>query len=155
MVRGDGGQLYEAFRERDVAAIGWAQLAMDACKPGVTREALIALYHALEPQTKRGTIVSGASQVWRFVNTVQKGDWMITYSPANRVYAIGQVLSAAKFCSEWMEEGMPLVRKVEWQTRELSRDALSLRSKYSLGSALTVFEVPDDVANEILAILQN
>jgi|GEM_PF-4842559 len=57
MVRGEGGSLYDAFRERGVAAVGWNQLAAHA-KPGVGRKQLIALYQSAEPQAKQGTVVS-------------------------------------------------------------------------------------------------
>lgn len=67
MVRGEGGSLYDAFRDRGVAAVGWSQLAPHA-KPGVKRKQLIALFQSIEPQAKQGTVISGASQVWRFVN---------------------------------------------------------------------------------------
>ncbi|RMX10995.1 restriction endonuclease [Vandammella animalimorsus] len=153
MVRGDAGRLYDAFRERAVAGIGWCRIAIDA-KPGVTRKQLIALYQQAEPQAKRGTVVSGASQVWRFVNEIQKGDWMITYSPANRLYAIGKVMGDAQYHAEWADENMALARKVQWQAQELPRDNLSASSKNSLGSTLTVFEVPPEVAAELLATLQ-
>ena len=153
MVRGEGGRLYDAFRERGIAAIGWAQLAAHA-KPGVERKQLIALYQSLEPQTKRGTVVSGASQVWRFVNDIQDGDWVITYSPANRLYSIGKVAGSAEHYPEWMEEGMPLARKVQWQTQELQRDSLGASTKNSLGSTLTLFEVPAKAAAEVLAALK-
>jgi restriction system protein len=85
MVRGEGGSLYDAFRERGVAAIGWSQLAVHA-RPGIERKQLIALYKSAEPEAKQGTVVSGASQVWRFVNDIREGDWVVTYSPANRLY---------------------------------------------------------------------
>lgn len=51
MVRGEGGSLYEAFREQGVVAVGWTQLSAEA-KPGV--------------------------QVWRFVNEIQQDDWVIS-----------------------------------------------------------------------------
>jgi len=153
MVRGDGGSLYDAFRERGVAAVGWNQLAAHA-KPGVGRKQLIALYRSAEPLAKQGTVISGASQVWRFVNDIQEGDWVITYSPANRLYLIGNVTGAAVHHPEWVEQGMPLVRKVQWLAQELPRDNLGTRSKNSLGSTLTLFEVPSSVVAEVLAALK-
>ena len=45
MVRGDGGCMYEGFRERGVVAVSWPTLAAYA-KPGVAREDLIALYQS-------------------------------------------------------------------------------------------------------------
>lgn len=153
MVRGDGGTLYDAFRERGVAAIGWIHLAAHA-KRGVGRKQLIALHQAAEPQAKRGTAVSGASQVWRFVNEVEAGDWVITYSPSNRLYSIGQFVGSAKHHPEWAEQGLPLARKVQWETQELPRDSLSTGTKNSLGSTLTLFEVPAGAASEVLAALK-
>lgn len=61
MIRGDRGRLYDDFRERNLAAIGWAQLAAMA-KPGVSRAALIQAYKEVQPGIKDGTAVSGASR---------------------------------------------------------------------------------------------
>jgi restriction system protein len=153
MVRGEAGSLYESFREREVAAIGWSQLAVHA-KPGVGRKQLISLYQSAEPQIKQGTVISGASQVWRFVNEIQEGDWVVTYSPANRLYLVGKVKGPAQYRSEWSEQGMSLVREVQWQQQELPRDNLGTNTKNSLGSTLTLFEVPSSAAAEVIAALK-
>ncbi|KAI2693087.1 restriction endonuclease [Pseudomonas sp. TNT3] len=153
MVRGEAGSLYDSFREREVAAIGWSRLAAHA-KPGVGRKQLIALYQSVEPQMKQGTVISGASQVWRFVNEIQDGDWVVTYSPANRLYMVGNVKGAAEYHPEWAEQGMSLVRKVQWQQQELPRDNLGISTKNSLGSTLTLFKVPSSAAAEVIAALK-
>ena len=153
MVRGDGGSLYDVFRERGVAAIGWPQLAAHA-KPGIARKQLIVLYQSAQPHMKPGTVVAGASQVWRFVNDIQDGDWVITYSPANRLYSIGEVTGPAEHRPDWAEQGMPLARNVQWQTQELPRDSLGTSTKNRLGSTLTLFEVPSSAAAEVLATLK-
>lgn len=153
MVRSEGGSLYDAFRERSVVAIGWVPLAIHA-KPGVERKQLIALYQAAEPHTKPGTIISGASQVWRFVNEIQHDDWVITYSPANRLYLTGKVIGPVEHHPEWAEQSMPLARRVQWQLQELPRDHLSIGTKNSLGSTLTVFEVPPSAAADVLTALK-
>ncbi|SDT89121.1 restriction endonuclease [Halopseudomonas salegens] len=152
MVRGDAGSLYDSFRERKVVAIGWSQLAPHA-KPGLERKEIISLFRSLEPQMKKGTVISGASQVWRFVNEVKTDDWVVTYSPANRLYLIGKIMGPAEHHPEWAEQGMPLVRAVQWQERELSRDLLGVSTKNSLGSTLTLFEVPPLAATEIIQAL--
>ena len=131
MVRSEGGSLYDAFRERGVAAVGWSQLAAHA-KPGIGRKELIAIYQTSEPEAKQGTVVSAASQTYRFVNEIQLGDWIITYSPPNRLYSIGKVVGPAEHRPEWAEQGMGLVRKVSWQDQELPRDSLSTSTKNSL-----------------------
>lgn len=152
MVRGEGGSLYDAFREQGVVAIGWQQLAPHA-KIGVERQQLFALYQEAEPHAKHGTIVSGASQVWRFVNDMQSGDWVITYSPANRTYLVGRITGPSAYRPESAEQGMSLIRSVQWEAQELQRDRLSTAAKNSLGSTLTVFLVSPHATNEILATL--
>lgn len=148
MIRGDGGRLYDDFRERQVVGIGWAQLA-EYAKPNMTRDQLTQYYLQVEPLTKLGTARSGASQVWRFINEVQPEDWVITYSPANRTYLIGKILSDFQYHPEWIEEGMALARTVKWQ-KEIGRDTLTEESKNTLGSTLTVFQLPEFVIEELL-----
>lgn len=148
MIRGDGGRLYDDFRERQVVGIGWAQLA-EYAKPNMTRDQLTQYYLQVEPLTKLGTARSGASQVWRFINEVQPEDWVITYSPANRTYLIGKILSDFQYHPEWIEEGMALARTVKWQ-KEIGRDTLTEESKNTLGSTLTVFQLPEFAIEELL-----
>ena len=152
MVRGEGGSLYDAFRERNIAAIGWSLLAAHI-KPGMPRKELIEVYTSAEPPARQGTVISGASQVWRFVNEIKEGDWVTTYSPANRLYSIGKIVGSAEHHPEWAEQGMALTRKVQWQAQELERDSLSSSTKNSLGSTLTLFELPSRAAEEMLAAL--
>lgn len=148
MIRGDGGRLYDDFRERQVVGIGWAQLA-EYAKPNMTRDQLTQYYLQVEPLTKLGTARSGASQVWRFINEVQPEDWVITYSPANRTYLIGKILSDFQYHPEWIEEGMALARTVKWQ-KEIGRDTLTEESKNTLGSTLTVFQLHEFAIEELL-----
>lgn len=150
MVRGDAGALYDEFRDKGVAAVGWRQLAPHA-KPGVSRKQLADLYAQADPGLKQGTIVAGASQVWRFVNEVEIGDHVLTYSPDNRTYLVGTVTGPAEYMPDWADAGLVLARAVQWNGRELQRDALSLPTRNSLGSTLTVFKLPTTAAKEILA----
>lgn len=150
MVRAEGGTLYDLFRERNAVAIGWTELAAKA-KPGMTRQQLIELYRKADPLAKPGTAISGASQVWRFINEVAVGDWVVTYSPANRTYMIGKVKAASEYKPEWADDGMALARTITWKGNEVVRDALSQPTKNSLGSTLTVFLVPETATSELLA----
>lgn len=151
MIRGDAGRLYDEFRDKDVAAIGWAQIAAKA-KPGVSRQALTQAFQEAEPGIKEGTAISGASQVFRFVNEVKEQDAVVTYSPATRTYLVGEFKGEAKYDPERAEHGMALTRAVEWKTSEVDRDLLSVASKNSLGSTLTVFKVPEFARVELLTL---
>jgi len=142
MIRGESGRLYDDFRERGVVAIGWSQLAPLA-KPGMSRKEVTRLYQDIEPNIKPGTAISGASQVWRFINEIQPGDWVVTYSPANRTYLVGKITGDFKHNPDLADLGMSLTRPVQWIDQEVDRDSLTSASKNSLGSTLTVFVVPD------------
>lgn len=110
-----------------------------ACQAWHRAQAVNCLYQSAEPDAKTGTVVSDASPVWRFLNEIQDGDWVVTYSPANRLYSIGRVRGPAEYHPEWAKQGLSLTRTVQWQTQELQRDSLSTGSKNSLGSTLNVF----------------
>nr|WP_321870966.1 restriction endonuclease [Paraburkholderia tropica] len=149
MIRADGGDLYDDFRERSIAAIGWQQLAPHA-KVGMTRKELTVLYQKVDPAAKVKTAISGASQVWRFMNEIKVDDWVVTYSPANRTYLIGKVTGECQFRPELADFGMALVRPVAWKEKEVERDSLSDPTKNSLGSTLTIFVVADFAMHELL-----
>lgn len=151
MIRGESGRLYDDFRERGVVAIGWSQLAPLA-KPGMSRKEVTRLYQDIEPNIKPGTAISGASQVWRFINEIQPGDWVVTYSPANRTYLVGKITGDFKHNPDLADLGMSLTRPVQWIDQEVDRDSLTSASKNSLGSTLTVFVVPDFALQELKAM---
>lgn len=151
MVRGEGGQRYDDFRDRNVVAIGFGQLSA-MVKPGMSRKQLITACARAMPAVKRGALIAQASQVWRFVNEIAVGDNVVTYSPSNRTYLLGTVDGEACYHDAWVAEGQPLARSVKWAEEEIQRDSLSGPSKNSLGSTLTVFLVPDAVAADILAV---
>ena len=46
-------------------------------------ELMIELNKRIDPQAKPGSVIAGASQVWRFINEIEVGDWVVTYSPRN------------------------------------------------------------------------
>lgn len=153
MVRGESGRLYDDFRDQAVVAIGWSQFA-ERVRARMTRKELTALYKKAEPSIKNGTAISGASQVWRFVNELQIGDRVVTYSPGNRTYMVGSIVGDCLYKPETAAKGMALVRAVEWSPGDIDRDALGIGSKNSLGSTLTLFQVPEFAAQDLLSALE-
>jgi len=152
MIRGESGRLYDVFREKSVAAIGWPEIAGDV-KPGMTRKEIATLYLTKEPKLKRGSAISGAGQIWRFINEIKVGDRVVSYSPGNRTYLVGTVKGPAVYQEDTALQGLALVRAVTWDSTEVDRDRLSKPAKNSLGSTLTVFVVPDPSANELTDII--
>lgn len=45
---------------------------------------------------------------------------------------------------------MGIARKVKWNAEEIKRDSLSDATRNTLGSTLTVFQVPDFAVNELV-----
>lgn len=148
MVRGERGPLYDTFREQSIVAIGWQEIAANV-SPAMTRAQITALYQQRVPGIAQGAAIAGASQVWRFINEIAEGDKVVTYSPGNRTYLYGTVSSNYSYRAETAEQGMALIRSVNWQQNEINRDRLTTRSRNSLGSTLTIFMLPTDVAEEL------
>lgn len=153
MVRGDGGRLYETFRERGVAAIGWPEIA-DLAKPGVDRQTLAQAYRDAMPAVKKASALAGASQVWRFVNEIRDDDLVVTYSPANRTYLVGQFAGPSTYHPEWVDDNMTLARSASWLSKEVDRDDLRTSTRNSPGSVLTVFRLPEIAQGELMSIAQ-
>jgi len=151
MVRCEGGNYFEDFRDHRLVALGWQELA-DVTK-GMERDEVIGLLRQRRPDQKEGTVISGASQVWRFVNEVAVGDGVVTYSPSLRKYLIGRVTAESRVDKVMGGLEMPLVRDVEWRG-EVDRDALTVAAKGSLGSTLTLFKVSDIAREELLSKLE-
>ncbi|MCP2627951.1 restriction endonuclease [Mycolicibacterium smegmatis] len=151
MVRSDGGKRYDDFRERGAAGIGFPEVA-EIAKPGVDRNVLLKTYIAARPGVKEQSAVAAISQVYRFVNEIQTGEQVVTYSPTNRRYLVGRVTGSASYHPEWASQVMEIARPVEWMSAEVDRDQLSLPTRNSLGSVLTVFKLPDSASEELFSI---
>ena len=60
MVRSEGGSLYDLFKENNVVAIGWKQIAQAAVQ-GLSKKDLQKLYMEAEPYIKKGNAISSSS----------------------------------------------------------------------------------------------
>ena len=146
MVRAErGGVLFDQFESAAIVAIGWAEMGDMAHLKG--REDFASAAAVAYPNHTRAQIAASAGQAYRFVREVQIGDAVITYSPEQRVYLVGEIRSEYKYEPQRMEND-PNVRDVVWVGR-VPRDLLSLSAKNSLGAISTLFLVPPDVAGEI------
>lgn len=151
MVRSHGGRSYDDFRDRGAAGIGFPEIASIA-KPGVDKKRLSDAYRRAVPDTSEASAATAASQVHRFVNEIQVGDYVVTYSPANRTYLVGTVTGPCQYEPEWDAEGMNLSRPIDWMPRQVDRDRLGTVSKNTLSATLTVFKLRDGVRDELLAL---
>lgn len=145
---GRGNAQVGEFVVRKVVAIGYS-LAGDYTL-AESRDELVATFSKLSPQDPPQSVLVRASQAWRFLREVKRGDPVVTYDPNERVYHLGRIAGEPEYRPDWID-GLQIVRKVEWDSK-VSRDALSQPTRNSLGAILTIFRVPPVAAVEIVRL---
>lgn len=150
VVRCDAGKRYEDFRELSAVGIGWSEVAKMA-QAGADRQALVQAYLSARPGTKQQSALAGISQLYRFIHEMKIGDLVATYSPSTRKYLVGAVKGDSSYHADRAEMGMDVSRSVEWLPTEVDRDSLSITTRNSVGSIMTVFKVPETASRELQA----
>lgn len=145
MVCNDGGNYADEFKRQNIVAIGWQNAG--SMKGLATRDQIILQVRKIWPDYRRMKAVVTGSQLDKIANVMKVNDRVITYDPSKRVYYVGRVSGDYEFDAE-ADDCLANRRKVE-SLNEIERDRLSVPTKNSLGSALTVFEVPDQAEQEI------
>lgn len=145
MVRaGEGGFLFEEFRKTSSVAIGWNETGK--IDPSMTLEDIKEKLRTTYSDLKDGNVISSANQIVKFVKVFNKGDYVVTYDRITRMYLIGKIRSEYLF-DETLEYHHR--REVEW-IEERSRDELETSSRNTLGSTLTIFELNQEVIEDLL-----
>ena len=151
MVRaGEGGKWIEEFLDHDLVAIGWE--GMGPIDVGVPREQLIQQAAEQWPNASKYKIANNVGQVFRFLNEMKKGDVVVSYDPGRRIYHVGTVEGDPEYKPNLIQ-GLPRVRSVNWFA-EVPRDKLSVPTRNSLGAISTLFQLPPEATDEILAIAE-
>jgi len=151
MVRAENdGRLLEPFFTKNIVAIGWNEVGdlanlrtYDACV-----EAVSNFWPEYTITSQRLT----GGMLFRFAYEIQIGDRVITYDKQRRRYTVGTVSGEYAFAPEVLKEH-PHTRAIEWQREHISRDSLSIPTKNTLGSALTLFLTSDEAEREIIDLL--
>lgn len=151
MVRSGGGKRYDDFRDLNAVGIGWPEMAEVAAQ-GADRKALAATYLKANPEANQQAVQAAVSQVHRFVNEIQQGDLVVTYSPTTRRYLVGTVAGNSSYFADRTDISMDLSRSVDWSPKEVDRDNLSIATRNTLGSIMTVFKLPDTASQEVAAL---
>jgi len=149
MIRAGSGNFLVPEFEKGYVGIGFS--VKKDLSEYKTKAELKSFIESLELHVKPHKIIHKVNQYWKFMRSINVGDNAITYDSQSREYLIGKI-SSDYFYSENTIDVVMHLRKVEWQTR-ISRDGLSLRSRNSLGSVMTLFSVNDEVWNEIQIVL--
>jgi restriction system protein len=151
MVRSaSGGSVADAFKEHGVVAIGWGDIG-DLNQYKDKAQILQAVKKAW-PEWKEGRYMSSASQLQRFREKLEKGHRVITYDSSSRIYHVGTIVGPYTYQPAVIPP-FENTRAVEWEG-QVDRDLLSVSTRNSLGSTLTLFRVPDSAAEEIESALK-
>ena len=134
------GSLFQPFIDGGFVAIGWSR--MGDLGQFESQKALVAELRKQYPGERAGWYANSGGMLWRFSREMQAGDGVVTYDRTRRVYAVGKLQGDYSSDSSF-ESGYPNVRRVEWKAVDVSRDALATATKNSLGSTLTLFQLPE------------
>ncbi len=146
MVRaGDNNELIDTYLNNGIASIGWPALGNP--QRFKSKEEMIRYADEKYEERKPATRLSQMSQLWRFINEIEVGDKVLSYSKEKREYIIGTVTKTHFNDTTIGNLNYPNHISVDWQKEKVSRDQLTPSSKNTLGSTLTIFRA-DSVANE-------
>lgn len=142
MVRaGDNNELIPEWQKHKVVSIGWSQLGNP--QSFSTREAFIQKAHSVYQDSKPGSRIQWASQVWKFSRDITIGDRVVTYAKDSREYLVGTVTKPHEFNGSIISDYYPNIVCVNWENKRVPRDLLSQGAKNSLGGISTVFRIDD------------
>jgi restriction system protein len=150
MVRaGRGGEHFDDFREKQIIAMGWAEVG-DISR--LSREAITEKIASIFPEYKKQRAVITASQLFRFCSEIKEGDRVLSYDSSRRVYLIGKVAGPYQYGLK-IDPDLTHFRKVEW-LKELDRDQISVPTRNTLGAISTLFLISEKPAQELSELLQ-
>ncbi len=147
MVRAESdGSLFQPFIDKGLVAIGWPD--MGDLGRFESRETLLAELRDRYPSKRAGWYAIAGGMLYSFSRKLKAGDGVVSYHPTRRVYAVGELQKEYTF-DPGFDPAYPNVWRVEWKAMEVSRDALATATKNSLGSALTLFQLPETAEEDV------
>ena len=145
MVRaGERGMLFDKFREGAFVAIGWRETGD---LTGVGKDEVRRRLERAHPEDNVSRIGQATGVLFRFCSEMSVDDRVVTYNPSTREYLRGKVAGDYQFTNE--PNGQAHRRATEWSTDPISRDDLTPQAKSALGSLMTVFAIPEQIAEGI------
>lgn len=147
------GELIPFFVDKSCVALGWEKLAEDLSQKSTAslKKDLLKAY------PERETAINiWASYFEKFIHKIQIGDMVLTYNSSERNYLLGEITGQYQYNPKmyFLGQYWPHIRKTKWNSKPISRDILSQNTKNSLGTTLTLSELQQDQAREILQLLE-
>lgn len=130
-------------------AIGWKELG-DLSTIAADREAYKQRLAECMSSAKEGTIRVWAGVLFRFMNEVKTGDYVVYPSKSDRMVNIGMVANGYSY-HEGDEDGYPNHLSVNW-LGQFPRDQFTQAALYEIGSAMTLFTVRNYASEFLQAV---
>lgn len=148
MVRaGEGGYLAKEFLNKGCVAVGFD--GMGDMSSLNSLEAIRAAVSRTWQDRSPVQVAVAAGVANKFRNVIATSDLVLTYDPEERTYHLGSVEGEYQF-KPGLVTDYAHVRRVRW-IKSVSRDGLSVDTRNTLGSTLTIFEPGDTVLQELQA----
>lgn len=143
LVRGAGGEKVPSWLEQGICAIYYADSFPFPLTPGLTRDELRARSEEAGVDTTAGGYNAELGQVWRFVNKVEVGDYVVTVNGSD-VY-LGVVDSPPR--DRAARTRIETVRSVEWLNagQPIQRRAIASTLQSKMKTLLTLSLITSEI----------
>lgn len=144
LVRGSGGERVPDWLERGVCGIGFADSFPFEITPGLSREELRAMSDEAGVDTTAGGYNHELGQVWRFVNKVEEGDYVVTVNGQDVFLGIVESGPLDILARTRIET----VRSVEWLNadRPIKRRTVAKSLQSKMKTLLTLTLITSEIA---------
>ncbi len=132
----------------NVVAIGWGEMG-NLGEVERTREAFKGRYMEVFSDKSTQAAATNAGQMYRFVEEMKPGDYVVFFSRSDRMVNIGVVAGEYEYKPE--QTDYPNQRKVVWE-KHVPRSAFSQGAMYELGAAMTLFALKNYAEEFVSAI---
>jgi len=149
MVRaGEGGYLFDEFRTQNLISIGWNDIGdlTGVSSHDEVRDLYLQSYPTENPTQNQARFCNAVAMIYKFRAILKLGDKVTTYNPNSREYLVGTIKGDYEYVPT---QEYHHTRSVEW-IRTVERDALKAASRNTLGSTLTLFQLNEDAADDLL-----
>ena len=140
----------ENLINNNYVALGWRELG-DLTKLEQTREGYTVKYNEVYPNEKKQSVANCVGQLFRFVQEIKVGDYIVFPTKYNRMINIGEVVGEYYYDRE--EPVFTGKRNIKW-IKTLPRESFSQGALYEAGSFLTVFRIKH-YADEFINAIEN
>ncbi len=138
--------------EHGFIGIGWSELGN--LSKFTDRDSLKLALKVAQPKSSEASIRSQSSPLFRFINEMKIGDYVIYPSKTDRMIYVGAVSSDYFYEEPLEDDEYKSRRKINWITPNgIPRNTLSQSTLNELGAFITIFLIKQHTANEILGPL--